>query len=102
MERYLEQLIDDINKIIENSEGNNIKDLFVIQYNQFPNANKMTKKQIEQLLQTLENAFAHFRVGVDYGNVEEIDTKYELLRMIFADTNEDYAQLDDNLMNKAL
>lgn len=108
MQRYIEQIIGDLKEskknvppdpelentknyedfeekmfAIETAPSQHKKDVFGVSFEELPPPEKLTDKQIEQLLDAIEDTFEAFNISIEYKDNMPIKLKYDVLRDSF-------------------
>ena len=100
MQKYIEQIIENIKQIMDNSDKVSLEDLFVLKYFDLPSVEKLNDEQAELLGNAIEYAFNEFGVGIDIDENSTFKDKYYALRLFFAETDEDYEDIKLNGENR--
>lgn len=92
----IEKLAEKIIDVVQKSNNESLEDLFTIKYSELPASEDIDYEAADFLYKILEFAFERFGVLVDTQNTDDIKRKYEMLRMFFAETDEDYEDIKLN------
>jgi len=110
MQRYIQQIIQDLQHAkkdvppdpkleecktqeefnekmfaIETAPSQPMKQIFGVSYEELPPPEKLSKEQMQQLIDAIEDTFGEFNIDIDFKDEMPVELKYEVLRDEFED-----------------